>query len=124
MPSDSGYAFSVVAHRSYRSSHMCTVAEFGSGTEGLVVAIKKVPAVYVVDKTVAIIVNAFAGNLSRVHPCISSQVFMLKVNSCVQHHAHDVVAACRDVPRRRPSDAWPVRGARGPVTRVRRPPHF
>src|SRR5258705_1141934 len=103
---------------------MSAVEVFARRLKGLIVAIYKVPAVYVVYEAIAIIVNAVAGGLSRVHPGIRSQVLVLKINSCVQHHSNDVVAARGDVPRLSSIDAWHVPGITGLATQVGQPPHL
>jgi len=48
---------------------------------GVVVTNTKIPAIYVINKTIAIIINAITGNFTRINPKPTSQVRMRKINA-------------------------------------------
>src|SRR2546423_15378625 len=69
---------------------------------GLVVA--EVPAMHVINITVAIVVNAIAGDLARVGPDVGGEVFVGDVDAGIDDGNNHVIAAGGDVPGARRTD--------------------
>ncbi len=63
------------------------------------VIVRKVPAIYVVDESVAVVVNVVAWSLCSVGPNIVVQVLVINVDSGVDNSDYNAAAACRDGPR-------------------------
>src|SRR6185436_12972709 len=92
-------ALSVVADGSNGTRDVRAVEILRGRFKGLIGAVEKIPAVYVIDKTIAVVIDTVPGKLSRVHPGVGGKVFVLKLDSRVQDYRNYIIAAGRDIPR-------------------------
>ena len=96
VPRHPGDPESVVAHRSHGPGGMGPVAVV---VHRVAVVVREVPAVHVVDETVAVVVDTVARDLAGIGPHIGGQVGMDVVDPGVDHRHPHVLAAGGDVPR-------------------------
>ena len=59
--------YRIIPTRAERAGDMSAVGIVSGAIEDRPVVIKKVPAVYIVDEAIALVVNAVAGNLASVY---------------------------------------------------------
>ena len=95
LPVDAHHTTAIVAHRTDRASHVgpVTVAVLR-----IIVIGDKVPAADIVDKAVAVVVDAVACDLAGVPPDIGSQVGMADVNPRIDDTDHHTAGARGDIP--------------------------
>src|SRR6185503_20355506 len=103
MPCYANHSDPVVAYSAYCSGHMRAVSRV-RGHENSIVAFDQIPTVDIVNESVAIIVNAVAGNLARVHPCVRREVRVREVYARVYYGNHKIVAARSNIPSSRRGD--------------------
>src|SRR5262245_57590208 len=73
-------------------------SSFGVIEDGCVV-MREVPAVNVVDESVSVVVDAVAGDFTRIDPDVVVQVFVIDVETRVDNADDNAAVAGRDVPR-------------------------
>ena len=57
------------------------------------VVIHKVIAMNIINKTIAIIIDAITGSLPSVHPNIGRKIWVLEINPGIQHRNINILAA-------------------------------
>ena len=96
VPIDAGPSVAVVAHR---ADHATDRGAVTACTDGIV-ATRCVPAVDIVDKTVAVIVHAVAIDLRAVGPVVANEVDVVVVGASAFKHGHDDAVAVGGGPSR------------------------
>src|SRR5262245_65547448 len=86
----------VMADGGDRARYVCAVAVL---ILRVVIVGEKVPAVHVVDKAVAVVVDAVAGDLAGIRVDVGGQIRVSEVNAAVQNADYYRAAAGGDVPR-------------------------
>ncbi len=64
---------------------------------GIIIIIDKIPAVYIIDITVAVVIDIVAGNFSGIGPDIVNKVFMIIIDTCIDY-SHQYVGAGFSIP--------------------------
>jgi len=115
---ETGNSYTIVDPRSCNASH---VGAMSVVVIGRVVLTGKVPAMVVIDESIAFIIDPIAGNLSGVGPNGASQILMSHIHASIEHSDDDLGAATGQVPGASSVDPFQVRrlpGFDGVVMRI------
>ena len=103
MPIDASYADCVIAGRADNAGDMGAMGVCIAVTRASVintgVVVEEVPAMDIVNKPVAIIINSISGYFSAICPNVRLQIRMVNVHTLIDHAHNDLIATCRRVPR-------------------------
>jgi hypothetical protein len=79
----------------------------------VIVIVEEIPAMQIVDETIAIVVESIVGDFPRVCPCIGSEVWVRQVNSRVDDRDDLSRITGGDAPSVGGSDVSPLQSCQG-----------